>query len=96
MNEAMMETTEMMEANEPEESAVANETKAEKFTRLAIPRMNKLIAGIESLGKLGNRGTYDYTEEQVAKMFESLRRSLDDAESKFRPKVEKEKGGFTF
>ena len=72
------------------------ESKAEKFQRLAVPRINKLLSGIESLGKLGNRSSYDYTEEQVTKMFEALRGALDSAEGKFKPKEEKKGNGFSF
>ena len=85
-----------LELTQDEETERPGETKSEKFSRLAIPRMNRLIMGIESLSKLGNRSSYDYTEEQVTKMFETLRQNLDTAESKFKPKMEKGKGNFTF
>lgn len=84
------------ELREAPEEETPGETKAEKFSRLAIYRMNKLLSGFESLGKLGNRSSYDYTDEQVAKMFASLRNSLEEAEAKFKPKSKKEESGFRF
>ncbi len=84
------------EALEVEAEAPANETKSEKFTRLAVPRINKVLNGLDSLGKLSNRSSYEYSDEQVEKMFAAIRTHLDDAEAKFKPKETKAGTGFTF
>ena len=80
---------------ETEEQAPANETKAEKFLRLAPPRINKVIGAIQSLGKLSSN-SYEYTPEQTEKMFAAIRKELDECETSFKPKEKKEDKGFTF
>lgn len=84
------------------ESPSAHETvenkeilKKQNFTRLAEPRVNKLISGLVSLGKLSNRSSYSYSDEQVDKMFDAIQQTLDDTKKKFHPQKEKS-GGFTF
>ncbi len=74
----------------------ATETKSERFLRLAPPRVNKVIKGVEALGKLGNRSSYEYTEEQVEKMFSAIRCAIDSAEEHFKPKSSGKGSNFTF
>jgi hypothetical protein len=61
----------------------AVEAKSDRFTRLAEARVNKAIACLRSIGKLSNRGHYEYSEEEIRKIFQSLRKELDDARSEF-------------
>lgn len=61
----------------------AVEAKSDKFTRLAEARVNKAIACLRSIGKLSNRGHYEYSEEEIRKIFQSLKKELDDARSEF-------------
>lgn len=61
----------------------AVEAKSDRFTRLAEARVNKAIACLRSIGKLSNRGHYEYNEEEIRKIFQSLRKELDDARSEF-------------
>lgn len=39
------------------------ETKEQKFIRLAEYRMNKAIKAVESVSNLANRSSYEYSEE---------------------------------
>lgn len=59
------------------------EDKNEKFRRLAEARTNKLVDSIRLLGNLSNRYHYDYTQEQVCLMFDSLQSELDEQKKKF-------------
>ncbi len=81
------------ELENEEIESVAGESKADCFVRLAVARVNRLLNGIDTLGKLSNRASYEYTDEQVAKMFTALREVIDETEAKFKPK---EKRYFTF
>lgn len=54
----------------------ADESKSDKFKRLANARITRIVADIESLGKLGAAG-YERTPEQV----EKIRVVLTDAVS---------------
>ena len=46
--------------------------KAEKFIRIGEYRMNKAVDAIGRLENLANRGSYEYTREQVDAMFQRL------------------------
>lgn len=59
------------------------EAKSDKFTRLAEARVNRALACLRSIGKLSNRGHYEYGEEEVRKIFHTLKRELDDSRGEF-------------
>lgn len=69
-----------------------NETKEARFIRLSKQRMVGAITRLRSVAKLANRSTYEYTDEQVAKMLEALNREVQAVEEAFRraPKGTKE------
>lgn len=48
------------------------ESKAEKFIRIADRRTNKVCKEFDLLGNLSNKGSYDYTTEQVEKIFNRI------------------------
>ena len=75
-------------------SGADGETKAEKFSRLAQARVNKTIHDIESIGKLSG-SAYEYTPEQVDKMFSAMQGALDAAKAKYEKKTES-KSTFSF
>ena len=74
MNEAAEEAA--------EEQAVAGESKADKFKRLANNRVNNALKVIKNIGQL-SAPAYEYTPEQVEKIFGALQAALDDAKEKF-------------
>lgn len=60
------------------------ETKQDRFKRLAESRANKLMDGMISLGKLSNTSNYEYTEEQIEKIFGALESELKRQKLKFK------------
>lgn len=72
-----------------------NETKNEKFLRIATPRVNAIIDKLEILSNCAG-SNYEYTEEQVETMFQALRDAMDACYNEFRPKVKTEKERFSF
>jgi len=58
-------------------------SKEDNFNRLAPSRVNALLNRIRILGNLSNRSSYEYTEEQVDKMFATIRERLKLVENKF-------------
>lgn len=72
-----------------------NETKNEKFLRIATPRVNAIIDKLDILSNCAG-ANYEYTEEQVETMFQALRDAMDDCYNEFRPKVKSEKERFSF
>ncbi len=64
-----------------------NETKAEKFKRLAEGRTEQILDGIRKLANLANDRAYVYTEEQVNRIFRAIDEHLDLARSRFQAQV---------
>lgn len=81
--------------DEAEPTAPIGETNAEAFKRLGKARVTVALKRIQLIGNLANRSTYEYTDEQVAKMFAVLQAELDNAAMKFIPK-ERDKPAFDF
>ena len=59
------------------------ETKKEKFIRLAVSRTNNALDNIRLIGNLSNKIVYDYTGEQVEKIFSALEQAIEEAKGKF-------------
>ena len=71
--------------------AKIQETKRDKFVRLAEARTNKIIDMIQLLGNCSNLGAYDYTQQDVDKIFTAIENELREAKKKF-SKVDNKKG----
>jgi predicted transcriptional regulator len=63
----------------------ADETSAERFKRIANPRLAKCQVTIRALGKCSSKD-YSYTPEQVAKIKEILQKELDSCIAQFEGK----------
>ena len=74
------------------------ENKKENFKKIAAKRVDNVIRYVELLGNCGNTSRYEYDEVQVSKMFRAIRKSLSEAESKFKKSKNKSKNakGFSF
>lgn len=64
--------------------APKDETKADKFKRLARPRYERVVNQIRSLGKLGT-GAYERSEDQVIRMKEVLHKEIDAMADRLKP-----------
>ena len=64
---------------------MANESKNERFRRLAQSRGNRLIREISLLGNLANRKNYTYTAEEVDRLFKPIIEELNDVRALFDP-----------
>jgi hypothetical protein len=74
----------------------ANEEKRAKFRELGAKRINNVLKAISLIGNLGNRATYEYSEQDVKKMFNALGDALESAQSRFTSGTTKERSGFSF
>lgn len=72
-----------------------NESKNDKFIRIASPRVNAVIDKLDILSNCAS-SNYEYNEEQVELMFQAIRDALDACYAQFQPKAETEKKKFTF
>lgn len=59
------------------------ESKSERFVRIAEARTNKIIDMIQLLGNCSNRATYDYSKDDIKKIFGAIENELKLAKSKF-------------
>ena len=62
------------------------ETKREKFIRIAEGRTNKIIDMIHLLGNCSNQNTYEYTQKDIDKIFNTLDSELKEAKKRFNKK----------
>lgn len=60
------------------------EKKNERFKRLAEKRTKKVLNAIRVLANLSNKGLYEYSPEQVGKIFKAVHDSVAKAEARFR------------
>ena len=59
------------------------EDKENRFVRIAEARTNKIINMIRLLGNCANKRNYDYTEEEVKKIFAAIECELKLTKNKF-------------
>ena len=64
------------------------EEKRERFKRLGTQRTNAVLQKIKVLSNCSNRSAYEYTEEEVNKIFSEVERCVKEAKAKFHfPKI---------
>ena len=59
------------------------ESKHEKFIRIAENRTNKMIEMLRLLGNCSNKAVYEYTADEVRKIFGTLENELKIAKGRF-------------
>ena len=62
------------------------ETKREKFVRMAEARTIKIISMVRLLGNCSNRLAYEYSEKDVSKIFNAIESAVTDAKKRFKDK----------
>lgn len=60
-----------------------NESKRDKFVRIAEARTNKIINMIQLLGNCSNQGLYEYSKMDVDAMFNAIQTELDEAKQRY-------------
>lgn len=59
------------------------EQKRERFKRLGAQRTNSVLQRLKVLGNCSNRSAYDYTEEEINKIFSEIERRVRETKAKF-------------
>ncbi len=59
------------------------ETRNERFRRIASKRTNEILEKIRILGNCANKSSYEYKEEEVNKIFNEIEKQLKLTKSKF-------------
>jgi len=60
-----------------------NETKKQRFKRLASLRTNEVLNRLKILGNCANRQIYEYSKEDVDKIFNEIGQKLREVKAKF-------------
>lgn len=60
-----------------------NESKREKFVRLAEARTNKIIDTLQLLGNCANTSVYEYTQQDIDQIFNAIESEVREAKKKF-------------
>lgn len=67
-----------------------SETKRDKFVRLAEARTNKILEMLRLLGNCSVKANYEYTDEDIKKIFNTLEKALKNTKNRFLGVEEKE------
>jgi hypothetical protein len=59
------------------------ESRHERFKRVASKRTNEILEKIRILGNCANKSSYEYTEEEVNKIFNEIEKQLKFTKAKF-------------
>jgi len=62
---------------------IRKEEKRERFKRLATLRTNSVLRRLKVLGNCSNRSTYEYSEEEINKIFLEIERKVRETKGKF-------------
>ena len=60
------------------------ETKREKFVRMAETRTIKIISMVRLLGNCSNKLAYEYSDKDVTKIFNAIESAVSDAKKRFK------------
>ena len=60
-----------------------DESKHDKFVRLAEARTNKIIDTLQLLGNCSNTSVYEYTQDEVDEIFQTIEQEVREAKKKF-------------
>lgn len=61
----------------------AHMSRKENFKRLAAPRTREVLRRLKILGNCANRSHYEYTEEEVNKIFSEVEKKLRSVKARF-------------
>ncbi len=59
------------------------ETRAERFRRVAENRTNEILKKLSLLGNCSNKSSYEYTEQEVSRIFSAIEKELKQARARF-------------
>jgi len=54
-----------------------------KFVELAEKRVSKVLKDIKLIGNLSNKSNYEYSDQDVKRIYSVLRKSVDEMKARF-------------
>lgn len=61
-----------------------NETRRERFIRVAESRTNKILDMLKLLGNCANASNYEYSQNDVKRIFDAVDQEVKNAKNKFK------------
>lgn len=58
-------------------------TKRERFEKVAVARTNRIINTVRLLGNCSNKNNYEYSTEDIRKIFYAIEKELRKTKNKF-------------
>tara|TARA_Y100001933_G_C18937415_1_gene537993 strand:- start:836 stop:1063 length:228 start_codon:yes stop_codon:yes gene_type:complete len=71
------------------------ESKRDKFKRIAEARTNKIIDMVRLLGNCSNRSLYEYDDKDIEKIFSTIQAELNEAKKRYSMQDSKRINKFT-
>ena len=68
------------------------ESKRDRFVRIVERRVNAIINNLDSLGKCANKKNYEYTEDDIRKIFNDIDKKTKEIKAIFAGKSTNNKG----
>jgi hypothetical protein len=62
---------------------VVRESDRQKFVQLAQARVNRTLKDIQLIGNLSNRSNYDYTDDDIERIFKALAQEIAACRKRF-------------
>ena len=62
---------------------MADETKKDRFKRVAEKRVQNIINGIRSLAQLSNKKVYEWDGKQLEKIWKTLEQEIENCKSNY-------------
>jgi len=69
-------------------------SKRDRFLEVGENRVNALLRRIKILGNCSNKNLYEYREEEIEKIFDTINKKLNEERSKFKTGKGEEKFHF--
>ena len=63
--------------------------KRQRFIRIAERRVNSILDGLDNLGKCSNRRNYEYTDNEVRRIFREIGRKVKEVQLQFQGDVKR-------
>lgn len=64
-------------------SVPGNDIKRKRFMRIGESRVNRILTNLDNLGKCSNTRNYEYTDEEVRKIFREIDRKVKEVKMQF-------------
>jgi hypothetical protein len=68
-----------------DEQPTRRKSRRDRFVEIASRRTRQVIKHIRLLGNCANRSAYEYSDSDVAKIFDTIERELHDIRTRFKP-----------